>query len=391
MSCLRVNKKIIFSFSFLALSFLSSDNLKDQSFLQTYQDLKEVVVTPSATPLVDSTYEIYAQGSYILWKPHLGSLNYAQSGIPSIKEATSSNFVQQTGSIYAPNFGCSSGFKLLVGSNFLPDGWGTSLEYTWYGSNANSEYGSEDPLSKKTFETLIDGNFSVLPSGRLDIFSIFPNSSYKGASDWKLRFNNVDLLLHRECFLSRNFLLDPFCGFKGAWMTQHYDVTYQIHGVSIGINGNSIQKNFVVSADETYNIYNKQFFWGIGPEIGTKISWLFSKNFLLTSNFKYSALWSGFKVNREDYSNITDLGTSTKVLYHYHALSTDNKFYQLNSVFESTLGILYQHWFKNNEKLLSLFLGWETQMWMDQNHFLFKSTSGNLSFQGLNFTLKGSF
>lgn len=56
---------------------------EDLSFLETYNQLKEVEVTPKATPLVKQGMDICLNLDYIAWVPSEGGLAIAQSEVPA--------------------------------------------------------------------------------------------------------------------------------------------------------------------------------------------------------------------------------------------------------------------------------------------------------------------
>lgn len=356
---------------------------EDLSFLETYNQLKEVEVTPKATPLVKQGMDICLNLDYIAWVPSEGGLAIAQSEVPAPGATTRSNFTLPQGYKYRPDFKLSSGFKVGVGGDFDYDGWRTFLQYTWFKSRAQAQYA---PATEQENLTLWEGNFNVISYNQSNNLAIFTNISDTGVSNWKLHFNVLDWVLERSYFFSRSFVFNSFFGFKLAWNTQDYNINYNQKGISTIIRENN-QSKLIVTAGEDYKIFNHQSYVGAGPLIGCTGQWLMTKNFSWIFDMKLSNLWGKFSTTRKDISNVVDLGGSSTKLSNYTALNLKDSFYQLNTVLENTVGLNYSLWTYQEKYNLDMLVAWETQMWFDQNQFIQQGAAGNLTLQGLLFKM----
>lgn len=374
----KFSKRLIY---LLAITFaaFAEQAKEDLSFLETYSQLAQVEVTPKATPVVKRGIDVFLDLDYIAWVPSEGGLAIALSEVPSPGATTSSNFTLSPGYKYRPNFKLSSGFKIGVGGDFDYDGWRTYLQYTWFKSRAKAQY---TPVKNQENLTLWEGNFNVISYNQSDNLAIFLNVSDRGESHWKLKFNSLDWVLERSYFLSRSFVFNSFFGFKLAWNTQDYNIAYLQRGISTIIRENN-QSRLIVTAQENYEIFNHQSYTGGGPLIGILGQWLMRKNFSGIFEMKLSNLWGRFSITRKDTSNVIDAGGSDAKLSNYTALNLQDSFYQLNTVLENTLGFNYSYWTDQEKYKLDAFVGWETQMWFDQNQFIQQGITGNLTMQGL--------
>lgn len=365
--------------SILTLQVFAQQSSADLSFSETYDQLKTVEVTPKATPQVRSGADFFIDLDYIAWLPSQNGLAIAQSEIPLPGATVSSNFAPIQGQKYRPDFKLSSGFKIGFGGDFDYDGWRTYLQYTWYKTTASAMF---NPAQDQANLTLWEGNFNVLTYGQTDNLAIFTNISDRGESNWKLKFNVLDWVIERSYFLSRSFVMSTLFGFKTAWNTQDYNITYFQKGLSTIIKENN-RSRLIVTAEETYNIMNHQSYAGAGPMIGCVGQWLMSRSFSWVLDMRLSNLWGKFTLSRKDTSNVIDLGGSTTHLANYAALNVRDHFYQLNTVLENTIGFKYSYFSCQDRYKLDGFIGWETQMWFDQNQFIQQGVFGNLTLQGL--------
>jgi hypothetical protein len=371
--------KYLLYFIMVTLQVSSAQTLEDLTFLETYDQLKNQVVTPKATPQVKQGVDFVLDMDYIAWVPSQGGLAIAQSEIPTPGATTSSNFSLPQGSKYRPDFKLSSGFKVGIGADFDQDGWRTFVQYTWFKSRAQAQY---TPAEKEENLTLWEGNFNVISYNQTDNLAVFVNVSDRGKSQWKLKFNSLDWLLERSYFLSRSFVFNSFFGFKIGWNTQAYVIDYIQKGISTILKENG-KSSLIVTAKEDYEIFNHQSYVGGGPLIGCLGQWLMTKNCSWVFGLKLSNLWGRFTITRQDFSNVLDLGGSPVNLTNYMAINLKDSFYQLNAVFENLVGLNYSYWSYQQKYKLDGLIGWETQMWFDQNQFLQQGVAGNLSMQGL--------
>ncbi|MEI8300386.1 MAG: Lpg1974 family pore-forming outer membrane protein [Chlamydiota bacterium] len=343
-------------------------------FRETYEMVKMKEITPSAGTAVQGGLDVYVQADYILWHASEGGLAYVDhGGINAFGSTATSNNTLSKGQVLAPHFKTSSGFKVGLGLDFNYDGWDLGATYTWLHSHASSEYSA--PLNG-TNKTLLGGAF-LITGATTDLF--LDVGSVSGSADWKLHFNNIDLELGRNFFVSPKLTLRPHFGLKGTWQTQRFNVAYNQVGTAFTLVSQA-------NATEAYTATNVQHYWGLGVRTGVDTSWMFTRNWSLFGDWAIAALWGQFKDTRVDVSNVAN-AAGASVLANYTALNLKQRTHQLNGVMELQLGLRYDYWFSDDEYRFRMAAGWENQLWFSQNHFY--GLDGDLSLQGftLNFRL----
>lgn len=304
-------------------------------------------ITPSAGPRVINGYGVYLTGDYIYWTARLEELDFAVSGV-NINNSTTSNanvLPHQKGNKYAPEFRFQSGFKAGIGFNFGHDKWDMYFNYTWLYTGKNHKSvgrkGSE-PLSNLIPVASISENYGLLQSSRMNYY---------------LHFNVIDGNLGRSLYISKFLALRPFFGFKGTWQSQKFNLEY----------------DFVSSTDILSR--NKSFFWGVGPMLGMNTTWHLAGTWSIFADAAASSLWGDFSVSRKDKN------PSTQEIFY----NVEEGFHTVKPVVELAIGLRKESWIYNDRFHVALQLGWEQQVWFNQNQFDFYTDSrqGNLNIQGV--------
>ena len=349
-------------------------------FRETYDMVKMKEITPNAGPAVQGGLDVYVQADYILWHASEGGLAYVDNGgVYAAGVAATSNNTLSQGQVLAPHFKTRSGFKVGLGLDFNYDGWDLGATYTWLHSHASSDFAA--PVNG-TNKTLLGGNFLVTGTGG-DTLLVVDVPTVSGGADWRLHFNNIDLELGRNFFISSKLTLRPHFGLKGTWQTQNFDVAYNQAGTAYNVTTVGAT---TTSATELYEIAHKQHYWGLGVRTGVDTSWMFSRNWSLFGDWAIAALWGQFTDSRADLSNVAN-SAGAAVLTNYTAMNLHSRTHQLNGVMELQFGLRYDYWFSDDEYRFRAAAGWENQLWFNQNHFY--GLDGDLSLQGftLNFRL----
>lgn len=368
---------------------------QQKHFLTIYNDLlatKEQgdTITPNATPIVEGGVDMYVELDYILWHVNQGGLAYAQENVPGVSSPIISNNELMPGNVVSPGFTFNSGFKVGVGLDTDYDGWGVGLTYTWLYSKATSNFGFSDTLDQPSSLTLWESNFSVLPATQNDL-AIFQVSAENGNAKWSFYFNAIDLDLGRAFFISPHLILRPHFGVKGTWMKQSYNILYNQEGVTALIGPIGKNQQAYVLAQEVYKIRNIQHAWGVGPRVGLDTTWMFARYMSCFAELSLAGLWGQFTDTRVDTSNVMDLISLNKVVQEYIALNNRAKFTQLMPVIEMQIGFRYDRWLNGAQYRFRLQVGWESQTWLDQNHFIKQGIYGDLGLQGLTANLRLDF
>lgn len=320
----------------------SSDGLQNnnqEAFKSTYERIEMQEITPNAGPVVKGGVDAYVEADYILWHVNEGGLAY---------QLEDSHLV-------APPFQTSSGFKVGLGLDFSYDGWDLASTYTWLHSHAsrNIELGY-----------LVEGTTRV---------------------DWKLHFNNIDLELGRNFFVSPKLTLRPHFGLKGTWQTQSFDVrSVELEYLRGFRTGN---------VNDTLSGYSQNY-WGLGIRTGLDASWMVARCFNVFGQWAFSTVWGQF-TNNGFLSGVT---TDTSGAFIENIVSNSGfskgRIHQLNGVLEMQLGLCYDYWFSDDDYRFRVSAAWENQLWFNQNHLYqsgITSLKGDLSLQGLTLNFRFDF
>ncbi|MBM3192011.1 MAG: MOMP family protein [Chlamydiae bacterium] len=314
---------------------------------------------------------------FIYWTARQEGMAYARGGVADYTDALSLGDAH-SGSTYFPPTHFSPGFKAGIGLNLGHDGWDTYLNYTWLHSNQHNSVQKSAGYSSgiiPLWEIASVGNQQS--QTQFITLSNFVNMTNASAS-WSLHFNNFDLDLGRNYYISQYLALRPHAGLKGSWYNQHYHVSYS----------GFLEPDIASELSETH-MDIEQHFWGVGIRTGVDTSWFFDKNWSLFGNTSLAALWGRFNVQRQDYATTLPNGVV------YKTTNTRSDFHTIKPVLELQLGVRYDYWFSDDDYHLGIQAAWEEQLWFNQNQF-YEVTSGfeshgDLGMQGLTLTFRFDF
>lgn len=366
--------------STLALGMMSGMFADTTSTKSSSSDdaMQSRVITPNAGPRVSNGADVYLTADFIYWTARQDGLAYSRTGIITPTEATA-GVVVQNGSTQFPPTKFSPGFKVGAGLNLGHDGWDTYLQYTWFQtsqSNTSNTLVTDSTVQpqRPLWDTAGIQNSSTDPDS-IDLIG------YESATGkWSLRFNNFDLELGRNFYVSQYLTLRPHAGFKGCWYDQNYRVNYSDLTQTV---------SSTVLTYETARLKMDQDFWGFGIRTGMDAAWYFTKNWCFFSEASVALLWGQFQVARKD--SLVD--TTTDPATVYSVVNSAQSFHTVKPVLETAFGVRFDYWFSDDNYHFGIDASWEEQLWMNQNQFfkLFDGHAnfGDLSFQG--FTLRVRF
>lgn len=332
-----------------------------EPFKSTYERIEMKEITPNAGTAVQGGVDAYVQADYILWHVSEAGLAYANRS-----SGLNVDGRKILGKVMTPNFKTNSGFKVGLGLDFNYDGWDLGATYTWLHSHASSSIQSSA------------ANYTDLATlGTLGAAS----------GDWRLHFNNIDLELGRNFFVSPKLALRPHFGLKGTWQTQKFLAT-----VNSSVNRSSSRGIPLEVGSAVNRGINDQYYWGLGVRTGLDTSWMITRSFSFFGDWAFSTLWGQFTSSAKEFQDAIYSvgGTSAN-----NVLLSDlrNRTHQLNGVLELQLGFRYDYWFCEDDYRFRVQAGWENQLWFNQNQLLLlnniNQVNTDLSFQGftLNFRL----
>lgn len=317
-------------------------------------------ITPGAGPRVIDGCNLFITADYLYWIAQEDNLQFASTGHANLPDTFNVN----SGTTKSPHFHYRSGFKAGLGWSFGHDVWDSLATYTWYQSNHNKGSLSGD------FDAGLTTPFT--PSMTLSPGDYFTSAS----AIWALHFNALDWEIGRNCYVSKHLSLRPFAGLKGSWQNQTFNKTYG--GILDGVDPAS------------FNYYSNEHtsFWGVGVRSGLNTCWNLSDSWSFYGDFALSALWSVFQSHRKDSHNAEDAPTTI------HSINENRRCNTLSPVLEVGLGVRKDEWFLDNRIHIGAQVGWEEQVWWNQNEFTLDRSAvrgGNLFLQGLTARLRLDF
>lgn len=331
-------------------------------------------ITPKAGPCVVNSSNFYLTADFIYWNASEENLEFA-----TVNTRDSFGLVHPKGKIYQIDSNWAPGFKVGAGYDLCFDGCDIYAEYTYFHSTKREKTSSSLSSDLALLDNfwllnnilLVSANFPGSTDSLGILIYTLPEAS--AFSTWHLGFNQIDLDLGRNFYISRRLMLRPYVGLKGMWLKQNLKVGFE------GILTFGQPTPFFARS----NMKNKIDSWAIGMLSGVEGAWHFTTNFSLIGNLGFAGLWQHFKISRFD-SEIVPLTAGSLNRNFINLSSNFNKF---TPVIEWMLGFRWESWFGCDTYHLALDAGWEMQNWFSQNKFIRIAGSpkcdGDLAFQGL--------
>ena len=337
------------------------------------------MITPSVMPVIDHGYNVFVTADFIYWTGRTDNLDYAQTGTALVSSralfngTTNANVTSEEGTQWHPHHKMSPGFKLGIGCDLNHDGWDTYFHYTWLRNSASST---------ESFTTAAVSLWDYAP---IAVYSRSTTTINAAAAAWKLHFNTLDWELGREFYISPRLLLRPHFGLKGSWQSQHNNVDFSSL-TDINLTGDS--------ATGSYNMTQKQTFWGVGIRSGLDTSWKFTRSWSLFGDISLAALWSQFTTHRTDV--LTQIGSSSRIntFTNLEAIHLRRLTHTITPVIEWDLGVRFDYWFSDEDYRFRVQAAWEQQVWFDHNQYLQldnTNRTGSLNLQGLTLDFRFDF
>ena len=295
-----------------------------------------------------SGVNVFVDGYLLYWTARQDGIAFARQGVTDLDHIVTSK--QDT---LFPGNDWDVGFRVGIGVHLDHDNWNTGFTYTRFTSDdSNNKEGS--------FATTWDvgGIQGVTSQG----FTV-PILARYGEADWSLIYNNFVLALSKDFSASPFVVFRPCIGLAATWHKQTYDVLY-----------------LQLSQSTSYRMNLKQNNWGIGLLGGLESDWFISKWWGFYGKIALASLWSRFHITREDEVS------GDRLVYN-----TTN-FHTVKAMLDLGLGLRFDYSPESGKVHLSGSVGWEEQVWFNENQFQRISYSsglqGDLILQGLSVKLR---
>ncbi len=309
-------------------------------------------ITPIASPCVEDWVDPFVTADFIWWRVQEDGLEYAFTG-------AGTGLANPTqGKLHHPGFKYDPGFKVGIGGKFRHDGWDVNVQYTWLHNRAT------DSVTSAAGATTVQSNILVPAGGDL-ITGFFSSAS----STWKNKFNVLDAELGRNFWISKWLTLRPYTGLKFSWNRQRFNAAY--NGIALG--NEVIPAGILTGDDLTSQMKIKQF--GVGLRSGLDTAWYMWKDWSIFGEFAATGMLNYFDSTRKDTNATTGI-----VLNNIQKIST----HRVTAIFEWALGVRFETTWSDDDYMFMLQAGWEQQVWLNQNQFVFfpNSAANDLNFEG---------
>ncbi len=359
---------------FLATSAIAYQDLDDR--LDTLEkEMKEISArspqgtvgagfTTARPDTVGNNWFLFADVIY--WHPKMGGTEFAityntsdfVSLPPIINNAALSH--RPDGDYKENDFGWDFGLKAGLGYKTLHDSWDILGRYTWFQSHSTKQ-------SRKDFPAAIIP--LKLSTGLTPGFSAVNHAK----STVDIGYNNIDLELARNYFISKDFAVRPHLSLKGSWI----DLKQKVHYVQTQ-NPDLSALIFEFESPE-FKADLKSNFWGVGPRMGIDTRYFLGNNVNFFADLAGAILYGHFKTREKDHipnaipggALPPDVAEQIRELFDL-TLSAPNRslkhdFHQFVPFVQMQLGLEWNKYLNNNKQHLRLKAGYEVQYYWRAN------------------------
>lgn len=283
--------------------------------------------TATARPEVDG-FGAFLNIDVLYWHAKVGGSEYCYTD----NDMNASLPIQ--GTVSENDFNWDWGFRVGLGYNFDYDGWDAFLNYTYFDSSDGSS-------------TSANFNGSVIPlkgtpsiTGSTDLTSVT-----SATSSYRFDYDNLDLELGRNYFVSRSLSFRPHFGLRSSWLDLTQRTTF---------SGGSVLMNNQLRVCDVNN------FWGMGPRTGFNSKWHLSDCFSVVGNVSGALLYGYYKVSHSE-NDTSSLSNQIDITANMHRFSPNAQMF---------LGLSFDKYMFNDKQHIGIALGWEIQYYWRANQML---------------------
>jgi hypothetical protein len=319
------------------------------------------MINPPGRPQVKDGADLFIFGDLIYWNAHENGLPFAIKNAHSSNVIEPLNFNLADSKVKSIHSDWNCGFRVGVGYNLPHDGWDLSL--SWLRLYTHGHKHTRAHSDELIFPT------RAQPQDSLVNFA----GANQAKSHWRLRFNQLDLDLGREFFVSKWLTLRPHFGLRTDWVHQKWNSTF---------------RNFVFAIPSKLELDYKDEWWGMGLEGGLDTQWGLGSGFSLFGNISGAILYGFHDIDFKDKNTPPQFNDNPKGVF----VDMDYTYRVSHPIFDLMMGLRYDHMFYDDRFHLGLQLGWEHHIYFSQNQFpvfaddvsigSFVQNQGDLTFQG---------
>lgn len=280
------------------------------------------------------------------WNAHQEGLEYAITN-DSQQEGWRDTLSYVNARSEGPKFDWDFGFKVGIGYNTTCDGWDFGVNWTWYQGKANSKV--EADTNDNTIMLAYLSNY-----GDVNTYPLATDAE----AHWKLKLNLVDIELGREFWNSKRVALRPFIGLRYASIQQDYNVKYKGGSFSVRDTGGLI----VLDDAQNDEIKMDNDFKGFGVRAGLNSVWNLGCGWGIYGDLALSMVYGRFDIEVDEESRQAASPHAKTNFTEY-----ENSFRASRYMSDLAIGIQWSSLFCDCQYGLTVALGWEHHMFINQN------------------------
>ena len=280
------------------------------------------------------------------WNAHQDGMEYAIESEVFTDNTERAYIVN--GDYKNPSFKWDFGFKLGLGYNTPCDGWDVGVLWTNYNGKASSH--NEAEASDNT--TLITLWSDVLQ----DQEDQYPLYASDINTSWKLKLNLIDIELGRDSWFGKRVAVRPHVGLRVAYLEQDYDIEYSggvFTNLTAPINPVGAYNDFVKLENE---------YKGVGVRGGLDTVWNMGCGWGIYGNLAFSVIYGRFEVDHNEF-----LRDASDPHHKEKVIEARDSFRASRYMTDVALGLRYAARFCECQYALSVSLGWEHHLFLNQN------------------------
>lgn len=306
--------------------------------------------------------------SPLYWRSAEEGLEYAIVGPFSTAPFNNNSIGAET---HEPDFGWDWGVRVGLNYNLPIDSWDLYSDWTHFRTTASDHvFVSGNPDPSIVANTNSAGQY-VSPFWVAKLFDN-PGFHNDGKAKWEMRLDMIDLLMGRQYMVSESFFLKPFIGLRNGWIYQKYNVSFFEYG-------------FPTIPDELNRITKVRMrnnYWGIGAKLGMNSDWVLGEGFSIFGNLALSILDGFFKLtyklddvtlNQQAYTTLIfppNIEATVIELPQKGTYSNKNHIHRNVAIAELSLGLKWEKQLMDDRACLSLWGGFEQNIFFEQNQFM---------------------
>jgi hypothetical protein len=300
---------------------------------------------------------MFFDASFLYWQPTQDNMLLGILNSTVFDESNFANGINSRG--INIDFGFRPGFRVGAGGYFDHDNWEMHAEYTWFHCH-----------QKKRAST--ESGQQILPSWGFP-YSISTQAYYSAKERWNLKMDIGDMELARLCYVGTELTFRPNFGLRSAWIRQDVAVQYDRPEA---INGQD---------PDAAVIKGKSNSWAVGPKVGLDANWLIGAGFRLFGCTGADLLFT-------NYTCLLFKETHTGLIQNNPVKVKMSRISAVKPHLDLEVGLGWGTYLDCHSWYLDFALGYEFQIFFDQNmflHFNDNGNAGNNTFPNGNLSIQG--